>query len=109
MVIFFPLGRAFRVMIFFGEGDTLGHALTLLFQRGIRLDYRSPATALIFGRFSGFGVFVCSIKNHMLLIKWRTASAYCARATIFKRVFGRYTDKRTPFKVVYHSKNEISF
>ena len=79
-----------------GEWTAQGRALTLFFHGEIRLDYHTPATALTFGRFRGFGGFVCSIKNHMLSIKWRTA--YCAHATIFKRVFGRYTDKRTPFK-----------
>ena len=81
-----------------GEGTGLGHVLTLFFPGGggISLSYYSPATALIFGRFRVWSF--CLLKNHMRLVTWRTA--YCAHATIFKRGFGRYTDKRTPFQDV---------
>ena len=84
----------------YGGGDRIGSCFDAVFSRGgIRLSYHSPVTALIFGRFRVWSF--CLLKNHMRLVTWRTA--YCAHATIFKRGFGRYTDKSTPFKDVVHS------
>ena len=81
----------------YGGGDRIGSCFDAVFPGGgIRLSYHSPATALIFGRFRVWSF--CLLKNHMRLVTWRTA--YCAHVTIFKRGFGRYTDKSTPFKDV---------
>ena len=83
-VLFFSPRKGFRGHdLLWGRGHT-GSCFDAVFLEGIRLGYHTSATALTFGSFRGFGVFVCSMKNHMLLIKWQTA--YCAHATIFKRV-----------------------